>query len=50
MSLTADDWSYDGTLDRIHHALYLQCREKLEREASPAACVCDVVRLDEEAV
>jgi hypothetical protein len=27
------DWSYDGTLDRIHHALYLQCREKLERRA-----------------
>src|SRR5450759_1229762 len=35
------DWSYDGTLDRIHHALYLQCREKLEREASPAACIVD---------
>jgi putative transposase len=35
------DWSYDGTLDRIHHALYLQCREKLEREASPTACIVD---------
>jgi len=22
-----DLWSYDGTLDRIHHALYMQCRE-----------------------
>jgi transposase len=31
------DWGYDGTLDRIHHVLYLKCREKLEREASPAA-------------
>ena len=22
-----DLWSYDGTLDRIHHALYEKCRE-----------------------
>ncbi len=21
------DWSYDGALDRIHHALYVKCRE-----------------------
>jgi Transposase and inactivated derivatives len=34
-------WNWDGTLDRIHHALYLQCREKLEREASPTACIVD---------
>ena len=34
-------WNWDGTLDRIHHALYLQCREKLERESSPAACIVD---------
>ena len=27
-------WSYDGTLDRIHHALYVECREQREREAS----------------
>ena len=26
-------WSYDGTLDRIHHALYVECRERGEREA-----------------
>ena len=31
----------DGTLDRIHHALYVGCREKAEREASPTACVID---------
>ena len=31
------DWSYDGVLDRIHHTLYVACREKLEREASPTA-------------
>ena len=24
-------WSWDGTLDRIHHAFYVQCREKAER-------------------
>ena len=29
-----------GTLDRIHHALYLKCREKAAREASPA-CIID---------
>ena len=29
------------TLDRIHHALYLKCREKAAREASPTACIID---------
>ena len=24
----------DGTLDRIHHALYVECREQGEREVS----------------
>ena len=28
-------WNWDGTLDRIHHALYVKCREAIEREASP---------------
>ena len=32
-------WNWDGTLDRIHHALYLKCREKAERQASPTACI-----------
>ena len=27
-------WNCDGTLDRIHHALYVECREKAEREVS----------------
>ena len=27
-------WNWDGTLDRIHHALYLKCREKAAREAN----------------
>ena len=34
-------WICDGTLDRIHHALYVECREKVEREASPTACIID---------
>ena len=34
-------WEWDGTLDRIHHALYIRCREKVEREASPTACIVD---------
>jgi transposase len=36
-----DLWSYDGTLDRIHHALYVECREHGEREASPTAAIID---------
>jgi transposase len=36
-----DRWSYDGTLDDIHHALYIKCREQGGREASPTACVID---------
>ena len=34
-----DLWSWDGTLDRIHHALYAECRE--QREASPTAAIID---------
>ena len=34
-------WSYDGTLDRIHHTLYVKCREAAEREASPTAAIID---------
>ena len=36
-----DLWSWDGTLDRIHHALYAGCREAVGREASPTAAVID---------
>lgn len=36
-----DLWTYDGTLDRLHHELYVKCREKMGREASPTACVID---------
>ncbi|HEX3993692.1 MAG TPA: IS5 family transposase [Acetobacteraceae bacterium] len=34
-------WDDDGTLDRIHHALYIQCRELAERAASPTAAIID---------
>ena len=36
-----DLWSWDGTLERIHHALYVECREREEREASPSAAIID---------
>ena len=36
-----DLWSWDGTLDRIHHELYVKCREAVFREASPTAAVID---------
>lgn len=34
-------WQHDGTLDRLHHALYVRCREQAGREASPTAAVID---------
>jgi len=34
-------WDYDGTLMRVHEALYVACREQAERKASPTACVID---------
>jgi transposase len=34
-------WSYDGTLDRLHHVLYQRCRELTVREASPTAAIID---------
>ena len=36
-----DLWSWDGTLERIHHALYVACRERALREASPTAAIID---------
>ena len=36
-----DLWTWDGTLERIHHALYVKCREAIDREASPTACIID---------
>jgi transposase len=36
-----DLWTYDGTLERIHHTLYEQCREREQREASPTVAIID---------
>src|SRR5471032_1020903 len=36
-----DLWSYDGTLDRLHEALYVKCREQAGRDASPTAAIID---------
>src|ERR1700761_2161239 len=34
-------WDYYGTLDRMHHTLYIKCRELAEREANPTAAIID---------
>jgi len=34
-------WQQDGTLDRLHHALYVRCRAQAGREASPTAAIID---------
>jgi transposase len=36
-----DLWSWDGTLDRVHEALYVKCREAASCEASPTAAIID---------
>ena len=36
-----DLWSYNRTLERIHHALYVRCREQEERDTSPTAAIID---------
>jgi len=36
-----DLWEWDGTLERIHHALYVQCREQAGRDATPTAAIVD---------
>jgi hypothetical protein len=34
-------WQDDGMLDRLHHALYVLCRQHAGREASPTAATID---------
>jgi transposase len=34
-------WQADGTLGRIHTALYVRCREQAERSPTPTACILD---------
>ena len=37
-----DLWKWDGMIERIHHALYIQSREQAGREASPTTAIIDV--------
>jgi transposase len=34
-------WTDDRTLDRLHRALYVRCRELADRAASPTAAIID---------
>jgi len=34
-------WDWDGTLERIHHKLYVAVREQAGREASPSTAIID---------
>jgi hypothetical protein len=36
-----DLWEWDGTLARIHHALYIKVREQAGREVSPTTAIID---------
>src|SRR6476469_2126519 len=36
-----DLWNWDGTQERIHHALYVAVREQAGREASPTTAIID---------
>ena len=32
---------WDGTLEKIHHTLYVKCREQPDRHISPTTCIVD---------
>ena len=34
-------WEWEGTLDRMHHVLYVAVREEAGREASPTTAIID---------
>ena len=34
-------WARDGTLRRLHHALFVQAREQMGKEASPSVAIID---------
>jgi transposase len=34
-------WRHDRVLERIHHALYVACRQQAGREASPTGAIID---------
>ena len=33
-----DRWNHDGTLERMHHALYVKCREQAGQRSQPNRC------------
>ena len=37
-------WGWDGTLQKIHHALYVKCRMQADRDASPTTCIICLLR------
>jgi len=36
-----DLWEWDGTLERLHHTLFVAAREQAGKEASPSAAIID---------
>ncbi len=38
---TLDLWEWSGTIERIHHELYVRCREQAGRDASPTTAILD---------
>src|SRR3954462_11570964 len=34
-------WAWDGTLGRLHHALFVQVRERAGKEVSPTSAIID---------
>jgi transposase len=34
-------WAWDGTLRRLHHALFVQAREQMGKKASPTVAIVD---------
>jgi len=36
-----DLWEWNGTIERIHHELYVRCREQAGRDASPTTAIVD---------
>jgi transposase len=36
-----DRWSWDGTLERMHHVLYVKYRDQVLRQASPTVAIVD---------
>ena len=40
--MTISNWNWDGTLQRIHHELYVAVREQEGREPSPTVAIIDL--------